>query len=74
MKRILWIVGLCIPLLMFAFLFTVCVASLVVKKRLNVSGWGMLVTSAYCAWHFIGRIRVTIRNGDPTADLQLEKE
>jgi hypothetical protein len=74
MKRILWIVGLCIPLLMFAFLFTVCVVGLVVKKHLNGAGWGMLVTSAWGAWHFIGRIRVTIRNGDPTADLELQKE
>jgi hypothetical protein len=59
---------------MFVFLFTVCSAGLVLKKHLNLAGWGMLVASEYGAWHFIGRIRVTIRYGDPTADLNPQKE
>jgi hypothetical protein len=69
MKRTLWIIGLCIALFMFLFLLSMCVAGLVLKKHLNGMGWFMLVTSAYGAWHFVGRIRVTLKHGDPTADL-----
>jgi hypothetical protein len=74
MKRTLWIIGLCIALLMFLFLLSMCVTGLLIKKHLNMTGWFMLVTSAYGAWHFAGRIRVTLKQGDPTADLQPAKE
>jgi hypothetical protein len=47
---------------------------LVVKKHLNGMGWFTLVASAYGAWHFVGRIRATVKYGDPTADLQPTKE
>ena len=74
MKRTLCIIGLCVALLMFLFLLSVRVTGLVVKKHLSMTSWFMLVTSAYGAWHFAGRIRVALKNGDPTPDLQPASE
>jgi hypothetical protein len=68
MKRILWIVGFSIAALAFVLMVVVCVGALVLRRHLNVGGCEMLLVSAIGAWHMIGRIRVTIAQGDPTAD------
>ncbi len=55
---------------MFTGVFALCVAALVLRHHLNAKGCFMLFASAYGAWHFLGRLRVTLKHGDPTADFQ----
>lgn len=69
MTRILWIVGLSIALFMFAAYTILCVAALIIHKHLNLTGWTMLVVSAYAAWFMFGRLRCAVVYGDPTKDM-----
>ena len=68
MARILWIIGFSITILMFTFMTALCLIALVTRRRLNPTGWTMLVMGAYSAYFMFGRLRAVIRYGDPTKD------
>ena len=70
MTRILWIIGFSVTVLMFALLAVACLAALITRKHLSLTGWAMLITSSSTAWFMYGRLRAAIRYGDPTSDLR----
>jgi hypothetical protein len=72
MKRILWIVGLSVALLMFTGFVALCVVAFVIHKHLNLTGWTTLLINAYAAWFIFGRLRSAIAHGDPTKDISRE--
>ncbi len=69
MTRVLWIIGFSITVLMLAMLAVACMAALITRKHLNLTGWAMLITSSSTIWFMYGRLRAAIRYGDPTRDL-----
>ena len=49
-RKTLWMTGLSIALLMFGGLFLLCSIDLVQYRRLNLRGYGFLISSAYITW------------------------
>jgi hypothetical protein len=72
MIRILWIIGFSIALHAFSGITVVCLIALITLRHLNGKGWTMFVVSAYGVYFMFGRLRASIRYGDPTKDLNVK--
>lgn len=69
MIRAFWIVGISIALIAFSGFIVLCLVALVIHRHLNLTGWTMLVLSAYSVYFFFGRLHSAIKYGDPTKDM-----
>ncbi len=49
-RKSLWMTGLSIALLMFGGLFLLCTIDLLRYRRLNLRGYGFLISSGYITW------------------------
>jgi len=63
MKRILWILGSLIALLVFAGITLLCVYALFTHRHLTLAGWAMFLLNAFGIWIAIGFLRIKIKEG-----------
>ena len=63
MKRILWICGLLIALLIFAGITLLCVYALFTHRHLTLAGWAMFLLNACGIWITFIYLRIKFKRG-----------
>ena len=63
MKRILWIFGFLIALLVFVAITLMCVFALCMHRHIGLAGWAIFLLNAYGIWIAFGYLRIKCGGG-----------
>jgi hypothetical protein len=69
MARRFWITGLSLAVIVYSGFVVFCIVSLITHRHLDLKGWTILILSAYAGYFAFGRLRVVLKSGDPTTEL-----